>query len=173
MSDKALEEEIERKFLVDAVAVTKLLFPDIASGNYSQIDQGYLVNGPVSLRVRHATTPTGPYKKDGPARAELTLKGPGTVKRYEKNIDIPVEYAHALLRACPGAILKHRFRQGRWEIDRFLNVVDPDTREPLWVAEIELKREDEAFDSPSWLGREVTNDVRYTNAKLSEHVVKG
>jgi CYTH domain-containing protein len=157
------EVEIERKFLVDVEAVKKLLWPDIASGKHTEIDQGYR---PVSLRVRLS------YPSGGPHKAEITLKGPGAVTRYEKNIDIPPEHAHTLLRSCPASILKHRFRQGRWEIDRFANVNDPDTHELLWLAEIELKSEDEPFERPRWLGKEVSLDLRYTNAKLSENVVK-
>jgi adenylate cyclase len=37
----------------------------------------------------------------------------------------------------------------------------------LIVAEIELQSEDEAFEKPSWLGKEVTNDERFYNAYLS------
>ena len=40
---------------------------------------------------------------------------------------------------------------------------------PLVVAEIELPAEDTPFERPSWLGREITADGRYTNAYLSKH----
>ena len=50
----------------------------------------------------------------------------------------------------------------RWEIDEFHG-----ENEGLVVAEIELSREDEVFEKPGWLGREVTDDVRYYNASLS------
>lgn len=163
----AAEEEIERKFLVKVAEVKQLLAKDIERKNYIDMSQGYFVRGPVSLRVRlasqHASERVG----------ELTLKGPGAVRRYEKNVDIPPDMANALLESCPGAIRKNRFRMDRWEIDRFLNVLDPDSNTLLWVAEIELKSEDETFDKPSWLGREVTHDSRYTNARLSEHILRG
>jgi adenylate cyclase len=38
----------------------------------------------------------------------------------------------------------------------------------LLVAEIELQFEDEVFEKPIWLGKEVTNDERYYNAYLSK-----
>jgi CYTH domain-containing protein len=158
--------EIERKFLVDAEKVKRLIQQDTNLGNYDSLDQGYLVNGPISLRVRHSS------KANGTEKAELTLKGPGTVTRYEQNIDIPVEYSAKLLQACPCAIFKHRYHVGRWEIDRFINVKDPDTKEPLMLAEIELSGEDEVFERPDWLGKEVSDDLRYTNAKLSETAEK-
>lgn len=165
--NESAEEEIERKFLVKVDEVKHLLAKDIESKNYVDMSQGYFVRGPVSLRVRLSTAPA--TNRLG----ELTLKGPGAVRRYEKNVDIPPEMATALLASCPGAIRKNRFRVGRWEIDRFLNVLDPDTNTLLWVAEIELKSEDETFDKPSWLGREVSQDSRYTNARLSEHILRG
>jgi CYTH domain-containing protein len=49
-----------------------------------------------------------------------------------------------------------------YEVDVF--VAD---NEGLIVAEIELQSEDEAFEKPSWLGKEVTNDGRFYNAYLS------
>ena len=39
--------------------------------------------------------------------------------------------------------------------------------EGLVMAEIELSDENEAFEKPNWLGKEVTNDERYYNAYLS------
>lgn len=160
----ASETEIERKFLVDAGAVAQLLAGNLLRGEYTRLDQGYLVNGPVSLRIR--------LFGGVESKAELTLKGPGEVTRYEKNVEIPVEYAHSLLRSCPTVIRKYRFRVGRWEIDKFLNVKDPETQELLWLAEIELESENASFDRPSWLGREVTSDLSYTNARLSERATK-
>ena len=153
--------EIERKFLVDREKASKAMFADCASGNYSHLGQGYFANGPISLRVRTV------HRADGTTKGELTLKGPGTVTRYEQNIDIPADYAVELLKLCPCAIFKQRYRLGRWEIDTFSNVVDPDTKERLILAEIELSSEDETFERPDWLGKEVSEDLRYTNARLS------
>jgi CYTH domain-containing protein len=39
----------------------------------------------------------------------------------------------------------------------------------LIVAEIELDDEAEAFERPTWLGAEVTHDVRYFNSHLAAH----
>lgn len=211
------EEEIERKFLVKVDELKLALASDIENKRYTEIHQGYLLRGQVTLRVRLALPPPpvsgtqNPLAKDedfvipgtktvklsselppladdpdlayvsknlAEAAApkhfgELTLKGPGAVKRYEKNVDIPVDLTRAILASCPGAIHKNRFRIGRWEIDRFLNVLDPETNMLLWMAEIELKSEDEAFEKPKWLGREVTHDLNYTNARLSEHILRG
>ena len=50
-----------------------------------------------------------------------------------------------------------------WEVDVFEGKLDG-----LIIAEIELESEDESFNKPVWLGREVTNDLSYLNAKLIE-----
>lgn len=212
-----LEEEIERKFLVKVEELKSALTSDIENKRYTEIHQGYLLRGQVTVRVRLALPPPPVFGAQNPLAkdedyvipgtktvklsselppladdpdlayvrknitealapkhfGELTIKGPGAVKHYEKNVEIPVDLTRAILASCPGAVHKNRFRAGRWEIDRFLNVLDPDTNMLLWLAEIELKSEDEQFEKPNWLGREVTHDVRYTNARLSEHILRG
>jgi adenylate cyclase len=50
-----------------------------------------------------------------------------------------------------------------WEIDEFYG-----DNAGLVVAEVELAAEDEIFERPPWLGREVSEDFRYSNAALSE-----
>ena len=49
-----------------------------------------------------------------------------------------------------------------WEIDEFLGA-----NTGLVVAEIELSEQDERFERPEWLGKEVSADPRYLNASLS------
>jgi adenylate cyclase len=39
----------------------------------------------------------------------------------------------------------------------------------LIIAEIELNSESESFEKPNWLGKEVTNDVRFFNSYLSQN----
>ncbi len=45
-------------------------------------------------------------------------------------------------------------------------VLDEGERD-LWLAEIELSSEDERFESPPWLGEEVTANPKYTNSQLA------
>ena len=42
----------------------------------------------------------------------------------------------------------------------------------LRMAEIELGSPDEPFERPSWLGKEVTDDMRYYNGHLARHPFK-
>ena len=142
--------EIERKFLV-------------AGEGWRQaaplrICQGYLNrDADRTVRVRIAGE-----------RAYLTIKGrTKTIARPEFEYEIPVVDAEQLLELCERPILeKHRHvlvhSGSRWEVDEFHG-----DNEGLIVAEIELEREDQTFERPSWLHTEVTHDPRYFNSNLS------
>ena len=145
--------EIERKFLVRKELLPKELPPG------DELEQGYLSTDP-TVRVRLVATP------DGTRHAELTIKGKGMLSRAEFNYPIPPADAEALLRLCGRSLRKVRRKLGRWDLDHFR------TRD-LWLAEIELKSEDERFDRPPWLGNEVTEDPAYSNARLATPTVGG
>jgi len=121
--------------------------------------QGYLSLGPV-VRAR-TIQPLGRGRK----RAVLTIKGRGTRVRAEYEYPIPYKDAQALLELCGERVLqKVRMRIGPWELDRYEK-----RHTGLWLAEIELRRADEGLPDPlpPWLGREVTEDPRYTNSSLA------
>lgn len=144
--------EIERKFLVDGDGWRG----DDPGELYRQ---GYLSTGP-GWTVRVRVTERAGY---------LTLKGPATGPACEElEYEIPVEEARAILEGpVEGAVVekrRHRIAAGAvvFEVDEFLG-----ENAGLVVAEVELTSEDEEFDRPSWLGREVTDDPRYRNASLA------
>lgn len=139
-------QEIERKFLV-----RKELLPELPQGD--ELEQGYLSTEP-TVRVRLVARP------DGSRHAELTIKGKGLLTRAEFNYPLPTGDAEALLRLCSRSLRKVRRRLGRWELDHF-------RERELWLAEIELTREDEPFERPAWLGVEVTEDPAYSNSRLA------
>ena len=99
----------------------------------------------------------------------LTVKGAASatgLSRYEFEREVPLEDAEQMLRLCePGAIDKERYLvpcgQHTWEVDVFHG-----PNEGLIVAEIELSAEDEPFERPAWLGKEVSGDRRYYNSML-------
>jgi CYTH domain-containing protein len=146
--------EIERKFLVRRDALPSELLRDGV-----RLAQGYLSNKP-SVRVRLADGGTAR------AKAWLTIKGPGLRSRAEFEYEIPADDAEALLGLCSSQLTKTRYRvpigKHVWEIDEFSG-----GHAGLWLAEIELDREDEAFDRPAWLGDEVSEDTRYANSALA------
>ena len=156
--------EIERRFLVD---VSKL--PSLGDLPVEALHQGYLSKDPV-VRVRLIKGNTGrdEHHCSGCTTAKLTIKGKGTLSRPEFEYSIPVTDAEELLcLAKLGIIYKNRYTLGRWSIDQFTD----DDLDGLWLAEIELGSEHELlpYPKPEWLGEEVTEDVRYTNAHLAEH----
>ena len=144
--------EIERKFLV------KGDFKSMAYA-HSRIKQGYICSGggrTVRVRIRGD-------------KGYLTIKGPSDnagLARYEFETEIPVADASDLMRLCePGVIDKTRYlvRSGAhiFEVDEFYG-----DNEGLVIAEVELGAEDEAFEKPDFIGREVTGDRRYYNSHL-------
>ena len=147
-----MSQEIERKFLVKGEYKSKAY-------EQSRIVQGYISSArgrTVRVRIR-----------DG--KGYLTIKGASNVSgtsRYEWEKELSLRVAEELVNLCvPGVIDKTRYlvRSGRhtFEVDEFYG-----ENEGLVVAEVELASEDEAFEKPDFIGREVTGDVRYYNSQL-------
>ena len=147
-----MAQEIERKFLV---------IGDFKSQAFEQsrIVQGYISSArgrTVRVRIRNG-------------RGYLTIKGASNesgTSRYEWEKELSLHEAEELMKLCePGVIDKTRdlVRRGEhiFEVDEFYG-----ENEGLIVAEVELNAEDEAFVKPSFIGQEVTGDVRYYNSQL-------
>ena len=88
--------------------------------------------------------------------------------RQEFEYQIPVADAQDLLALCVGGLIdktRHEVRHADrlWEVDEFQGENDG-----LIVAEIELPSADTVFDKPDWVGREVTDDLRYYNLALAD-----
>jgi adenylate cyclase len=146
--------EIERKFLVLSEVFINEAF------SKKRIVQAYLNSKPErTVRIRI---------KEG--KGFLTIKGKGNatgITRLEWETEIPLPDAEKLLTICESGTIdkiRHEVKVGNhlYEVDVFAG-----ENEGLIIAEIELQFEDEAFEKPSWLGKEVTNDERFYNAYLS------
>ncbi|NNK14314.1 MAG: CYTH domain-containing protein, partial [Desulfofustis sp.] len=87
--------------------------------------------------------------------------------RTEFEYEIPVADAKNLLNElCEQPIIEKKrykieYRGFVWEVDEFFG-----ENEGLVVAEIELESEDQTFETPEWVGEEVTGDPRYFNSNL-------
>ena len=146
--------EIERKFLVKDQSYRSLAY------DRYKIIQGYIAqeNGR-SVRVRITDK-----------EYVLTIKGPADCKgisRFEWNNCISLDDARELINLCQGMLIeKTRFlvrsEEHIFEIDEFVN-----RNSGLVIAEVELRSEQEAFNKPDFIGREVTGDHRYYNAYLA------
>jgi adenylate cyclase len=151
--------EIERKFLITSEAFKK------ESCSEMDIVQGFLNTHPErTVRVR--------IIRD---KAFLTVKGKsnelGTI-RSEWETEILLEDAERLLKLCEeGVIEKRRYevKVGNhiFEVDEFFG-----NNKGLTIAEVELTSEDESFEKPIWLGKEVTGELKYYNSLLSKHPYK-
>jgi adenylate cyclase len=148
--------EIERKFLVATDGWRALV-----RGPGLAMRQGYLTTGGAgqpSVRIRLAGR-----------EALLTVKGPGGKVRAEFEYAIPFEDGAAMLALSPlPALGKTRWElvhEGHlWTVDEFHA---PDRLKGLVLAEVELSSEEMDPPLPGWLGAEVTEDPRFTNAALA------
>lgn len=150
--------EIERKFLVEGD------FKPFAK-TAIRITQGYLSTVPErTVRVRI---------KDG--QGFITVKGlcsKSGASRFEWEKEIPEDDAQQLLKICEtGIINKTRYLveigKHTFEVDEFY-----DDNLGLITAEVELSSEDEVFEKPEWLGKEVTGDKKYYNSMLMKNPYK-
>jgi adenylate cyclase len=150
-----MAQEIERKFLV------KGKFKPFAKKSL-RIKQGYISSDPErSVRIRISGD-----------KGFITIKGIGNkagTSRYEWEKEIPIDEAEALLKICkPGIIEKTRYLvhhgDHTFEVDEFYG-----ENKGLIIAEVELQSEEEQFEKPGWLGREITGDDRYYNVMLMKN----
>ncbi|VAW15195.1 hypothetical protein MNBD_BACTEROID03-792 [hydrothermal vent metagenome] len=147
--------EIERKFLVTSQDFKNQAF------SKERIVQGFLNTDPertVRIRVKGEM-------------GFLTIKGKSNrsgTTRFEWEKQISTSEAEKLLDLCEKSILektRHEILTGEhiFEVDEFHGA-----NQGLIVAEIELNDENEDFEKPDWLGKEVTGEVKYYNSQLSK-----
>jgi len=148
--------EIERKFLVKNETYKS------ESIKKQLITQGYLSSDPKrSVRIRICEQ-----------NAYITIKGQTSesgASRYEWEKEINIEDAKQLMLLCrEGVVTKIRhlipFKNHTFEVDEFLK-----DNSGLVIAEIELSNENEDFERPRWLGKEVTGIKKYYNSQLSQN----
>jgi CYTH domain-containing protein len=151
-------QEIERKYLLDHPKWQQF---DKPKGE--RYRQGYILTDPEkTIRIR--VTETHGY---------LTIKGLNKgATRPEYEYEIPIAEAEELLdKFAISELSKIRYKipfKGKlWEVDQFLG-----DNEGLIVAEIELQSEDEQYDLPEWIGKEVTGEEKYYNSTLTLHPFK-
>lgn len=152
--------EIERKFLVNGDGSYKAL----ATKHY-HIRQGYLAVKGATVRIR---------QRDD--EAFLTIKSPprstDQLARYEYEVPLAPADAAELFRLCvPPLIEKTRYLvpvgDHVFEVDEFHGDNDG-----LVIAEVELRSQDDTFQRPPFLGREVTGQRQYYNASLRRYPYK-
>lgn len=145
--------ERERKWLVQEQ-------PELDHG--VALRQGYLaIDGAVSVRVRDAAA----------GNCTLTIKAGAGTSRTELEWPIGRDVFDAAWPATDGRrVVKTRYRlplgEHTAEVDVFGEHLDG-----LVVVEVEFDSDEAlaAFAAPAWFGREVSDDLRYTNASMAVH----
>ena len=147
--------EIEHKFLLKNNDWRKQVVRSI------EYKQGYLSAQPTSsIRVRISDT-----------QAWLNIKS-STIgsHRNEYEYEIPLLDANEILSTLCAKPIIEKTRHfvvddnNTWEIDEFSGV-----NQGLIVAELEISEIGKVFTKPSWLGLEVTDDLRYYNNNLARY----
>lgn len=149
-----MANEIERRWLVEnppAEALDRLVF---------HIEQGYL---PTGLRTRKTTV----VADDGREMifCYLTVKKRlSGMTNEEIEVEVP-EPVYRTLWAFENKRLTKKRRviphgQFKIELDEF--------EDGMFIAEIELKNEDDFVEVPEWFGREITGDKSLSNYALAK-----
>jgi adenylate cyclase len=157
-----MAREIERKFLLRnddwRKAVTKQT--RFVQGYLNQIEEN---SSKSSVRIR--------LEGD---QANINIKSLEIgLSRDEYEYAIPVDDAEKMLKKLAVGPIIEKIRylvevDGLvWEIDEFFG-----DNAGLVIAEVELETEDQALRLSEWVGREVTDDVKYYNISLSKHPYK-
>jgi CYTH domain-containing protein len=148
-----MAKEIERKFLVRSQAWRS------AVQTSTLMVQFYLaISAERSIRVRIS---------DG-GNAKLTLKfGSDLLARDEFEYPVPLAEAREMMQFAIGTVIRKTrhniIHKGYlYEVDVFSEPLDG-----LVVAELETPDSVPPEMLPSWLGREVTGEIRYSNASLA------
>jgi len=147
--------EIERKFLVTSQDFKKEAFKN------TKIEQGFLnTHKDRTVRVRLNGN-----------QGFITVKGLSSdngLSRFEWEKEILKEDAKALLKLCEAG----RIDKTRYEVEFNKHIFEVDVfhgeNEGLIIAEVELKKENESFNKPKWIGEEVTGNIKYYNSQLSK-----
>ena len=149
-----MNNEIERKYLVNE-------FDTTLSQDKIEIKQGYIHSGEGRVvRVRTFNE-----------KAYITVKyRKSKITRAEFEYEIPYDDAIDMLNNCCGnsVLIKTRYiyiyNGKKWEIDVF-----DGKNKGIILAEIELENENEEFDIPPFVIREVTSEPQYSNHNLAKN----
>lgn len=159
-----MAKEIERKYLVRTDGWRS------AASSSSSFLQAYIASGKDrSVRVRIMDD----------RKARLTIKiGRNLFARDEFEYEIPLEDAREMSEQALGVVLEKTryfvpYEGYTWEVDVYAGAYAG-----LVVAEVEISNEKDQPALPTWIGKEITGDRRYSNVNmaiedLSEELVHG
>lgn len=154
--------EIERKWLLDA-------FPDLPLIFSAEMEQGYLAFYPNTVRIRKTKHSDG-------CDYELTVKGPGKLKRAEVEAPLTADEFSALEQIIIAPMVCKDYREYQLPSGEklFCNWVDKETPQNFYYAEVEFETtaEAKAFIAPPFLGEEVTDKSGHSMACYAKSKIK-
>ncbi len=159
--------EIELKYLVDLDELRANL--DLDSYPKKHLRQGYVAIGTDGSETR--------VRSFDNKRFELTTKSPGMIARDEQTVKLSREMFEALWHQTAGRLVA----KTRYYIPSGQNTIELDIYEGhlegLVTAEVEFDgRTTEAmirattFEPPEWFGKNISEDSRYKNHNLAQHM---
>jgi adenylate cyclase len=160
-----IPHEIERKFLLAEPLSSVLDRVELIA--CVTVEQRYLQGtGDWTTRIRQTV-------RDGLIEHWITFKRKLNVMRcVEMETKVDATFYGSMSTQCGPALHKVRYmvlHEGHiWELDLFTDSVFDN----LVVAEIELEHEGDDFVVPDWVGKEVTCDPSYKNAKMVQRLTK-
>lgn len=116
--------------------------------------------------------PTVRIRTEG-SKAFITIKGKTEgLSRPEFEYEIPFEDAHEIQQLSLSPLvtkIRHKFLyEGYlWEVDEFYG-----ENSGLIIAEVEIDHPQAALKLPPWIGKEISDDFRYSNSNLAVHPFK-
>lgn len=152
--------EIEKKFLV------KTLPDNLSSYVFYEMEQGYLLSANPTIRIRKKNdTYILTYKN----RSKNICLEPGLCIAEEAEFPLTKEGYEHLRKKTDGLLIKKTryiipYNSHRIELDIFHGAY-----EGFCLAEVEFETPEQGiqFIPPAWFGKDVSNDIRYTNSYMS------
>ena len=150
--------EIERRFLIKNDNWKEFINKKI------YIEQGYLSKSLDGWIIRVRLT-----GKNSKIALKKHIKG---FTNFEFEYSIPLSDAETIMSNLSGTIKKERFflevEKKSWIIDCF-----KENNYPLEIAEIELSKEEEDLNLPSFISKEITGMTHYSNFSLTNKPFSG
>ena len=145
--------EIERRFLIKNDSWKQFITKKIS------IEQGYLSKNLDDWIIRIRLS-----GKDFKIAFKKHIKG---FTNFEFEYSIPRKDGETIMSNISNTVKKERFfleiEKKSWVVDCF-----KENNSPLEIAEIELSREEEDLSLPSFISKEITGLVHYSNFSLAE-----
>jgi CYTH domain-containing protein len=165
--------EIEKKYKVEKIPF------ELSKYDYYEITQGYITTDPVIRIRRKVLKDTEEYILC--YKEKVNNDSDGNNKKSDVKVNINHEYETQISKKAFEKLIKevkgHIITKTRYLIPYESFLIELDVfhgdYEGLIVAEVEFKEENmiKDFTVPSWFGKDLSGDKKYTNAYMSQNII--